>query len=62
MSSAWPACTALGIALLLFGVIGGPAFGAAGLVFVVLGIAGWVAQIRAEVVAEADGAEGHDVR
>ena len=58
MSSVWPPCTAMGIALVLFGVIGGPVFVAAGLALFVLGVAGWVAQVRAEVVA--DEAEGHD--
>jgi hypothetical protein len=59
--SVWPACTAMGVALALFGVIGGPAFVAVGLTFLAGGVAGWVVQIRAEVAADGgETAEGHD--
>jgi hypothetical protein len=47
-TSVWPLTTAAGIALLLFGVLGGLPFVAAGAVCLVLGIGGWIAQLRAE--------------
>jgi hypothetical protein len=58
-TSVWPLTTAAGIALLLFGVLGGMPFVVAGAVCLVLGIGGWIAQLRAEAASPAaeDGAD-----
>jgi hypothetical protein len=49
-----PLVTGAGVAMLLFGVIAGPIFAGAGLLTLGLGIAGWIAELRA--ASPADGA------
>lgn len=58
-TSVWPLTTAAGIALLLFGVLGGVPFVAAGAVCLVLGIGGWIAQLRAEAAPPGAGDRAH---
>ena len=58
--SLWPLTTAAGIALLLFGVVAGPAFAAGGLICLVLGLGGWVAELRAAPAAPAAPGPGED--
>jgi hypothetical protein len=58
-TSVWPLTTAAGIALLLFGVLGGLPFVAAGAVCLVLGIGGWIAQLRAEAAPSGLDDGGH---
>jgi hypothetical protein len=48
MNSIWPPVTAAGIALLLFGVLGGPLFAVAGLAVFGAGLWGWIGELRAE--------------
>jgi hypothetical protein len=46
--SIWPAVTAAGLALGLFGVVGLPIFSAAGAVIGLVAIAGWVRELTRE--------------
>ena len=44
--SVWPAVVALGVALLLFGIIISLVFSAVGFLVLVLGLGGWIGELR----------------